>query len=390
MQTLHLKSRRESRIKSGHLWAFAGEIAEDLKQFEPGDGVVLCDARGSLLGRGYVNPNSLIAVRLLTTGSEAWDEGLFARRIKSAIAYRNEACKSWEAKRMLYSESDGLPGLIVDQYRDYLVVQSLTAGIERQLDQIINALIEELKPKGILLRCDSRFRALEGLKGDTRELFGSVPDEIQFNENDIKFTARPRLGQKTGFYLDQHFNRTIINDLVHNHRVLDLFCYTGSWGLSALKAGASDSVMVDSSQQAIDWGMQDATDNDFASKSLFIKADVTEFLKDAISRSDKYGVVIIDPPGFIKSRKTLSEGISAYRALNRNALKVVEDGGYLISCSCSHLLSRDQHLALMGEAALKEGRKLRLVKAGGHSPDHPILPGHPETEYLKCWALHVS
>lgn len=390
MQTIHLKSRRESRIKSGHLWAFAGEIAEDLKQFEPGDGVVLCDARGSLLGRGYVNPNSLIAVRLLTTGNEAWDEELFKRRIKTAIAYRNGVCKGWEAKRIIYSESDGLPGLIVDQYSDYLVVQSLTAGIERHLEQITEILLEELKPKGILLRCDSRFRELEGLKGDTRELSGIVPDEIEFNENDIKFSSRSRSGQKTGFYLDQHFNRTLINSLVHNRRILDLFCYTGSWGLSALKAGASESIMVDSSQQAIDWGMQDATDNGFASKSLFIKADVTEFLKDAASRNNKYDVVIIDPPGFIKSRKTLSEGISAYRSLNRNALKVVEDRGYLISCSCSHLLSREQHLALIGEAALKEGRRLRLVKTGGHSPDHPILPGHPETEYLKCWVLYVS
>jgi len=148
--------------------------------------------------------------------------------------------------------------------------------------------------------------------------------------------------------------------------------------------------MVDSSQQAIDWGMQDATDNGFGSKSLFIKADVTEFIEDADSRNDKFGVVIIDPPGFIKSRKASSKGISAYRALNRNALKVVKGGGYLVSCSCSHLLSREQHLALIGEAARKAGRRVQLVKTGGHSPDHPILPGHPETEYLKCWVIRVE
>ncbi len=390
MQTLHLKSRRESRIKNGHLWAFAGEISENLKVFESGDAVALCDARGSLLGRGYVNPNSLIAVRLLTVGNEALDEELFAARIKTANAFRNDVCKDWEAKRIVYSESDGLPGLIVDQYADYLIVQSLTAGIERHLDEISTALQDELKPEGILLRCDSRFRELEGLSGETRELFGNVPDEIPFIDDGVKYISRPRQGQKTGFYLDQHFNRTLISNLVQKRRILDLFCYTGSWGLSALKTGASESIMVDSSQQAIDWGMQDAVINGFASKSLFIKADITEFLEDAASRNNKFGVVIIDPPGFIKSRKALSKGISAYRALNRNALMVVESGGYLVSCSCSHLLSREQHLALIGEAARKAGRRVQLVKAGGHSPDHPILPGHPETEYLKCWVVRVE
>ncbi|NQU06087.1 MAG: class I SAM-dependent rRNA methyltransferase [Calditrichaeota bacterium] len=389
MQTLHLKSRKESRIRSGHLWAFAGEISENLKAFKSGDAVALCDARGSLLGRGYVNPNSLIAVRLLTVGNEQWDEGLFASKIKAANAYRNEVCKDREAKRIVYSESDGLPGLFVDQYADYLVVQSLTAGIERRLDEITAALLDELNPKGILLRCDGRFRKLEGLEGETRELFGNVPDEILFTEDGMKYISRPRQGQKTGFYLDQHFNRTLINDLVHKRRVLDLFCYTGSWGLSALKSGASESIMVDSSQQAIDWGMQDAVENGFA-KSLFIKADVNEFLEDAASRNDKFGIVIIDPPGFIKSRKALSKGISAYRTLNRNAMKVVKGGGYLVSCSCSHLLSCEQHLALIGEAARKAGRRVKLVKTGGHSPDHPVLPGHPETEYLKCWVVRVE
>ena len=388
MQAIHLKPGRHKRIRNGHLWAFAGEIAEDLKQFESGAPVALREAKGRLLGRGYVNPHSLIAVRLMTVGEEEWDEKLFERRITSALDYRERVCPDWEARRLIYAESDMLPGLIVDQYKRHLIVQSLTAGIECRIDEIIEALVKIVKPESILLKSDTQFGNIEGLPGTDRALLGTTPEEISFMEEGVVYTARPQDGQKTGFYLDQRMNRGMLKDIVTDKRVLDLFSYTGAWGIRALVEGASEAVMVDSSARAVEWGRMDASKNPAASNALFIHADVgRDFLDDAISKSEEFGVVILDPPSFIKSRKGISKGITAYRALNRKALKVVSRGGYLVSCSCSHHLDRDNHLALIGEAARIEGRQIRLVRSGGHSPDHPILPGHPETEYLKCCVI---
>lgn len=384
MRTLHLKPYRHERIQSGHLWAFAGEIAEDLTLSEPGDPVSLCEARGKLLGRGYVNPHSLIAVRLLTTGEEEWDEKFFELRIVKALEYRETVCAGWEARRLVYSEGDGLPGLIVDQYGKHLVVQSLTVGIERRLDEIKAALLDVINPESILLRGDSAFRKIEGLPETSRQLLGTTPEEIPFTEEGVRFIAHPHTGQKTGFYLDQRNNRGLIEDVAIDKRVLDLYSYTGAWGLRALAAGASQAVMVDSSQKALDWGAKDSADNGSASRSLFVQADVGDFLDNLIRMGEKYDIVILDPPSFIKSRKDATRGIAAYRSLNENVLRVVAEGGYLVSCSCSHLLNGKDHLSLIGRAARKQNRRIRVVKTGGQSPDHPILPGHPETEYLKC------
>ncbi len=390
MQTLHLKRDRHSRILGGHLWAFAGEISEDLKQLRPGEAVALCEARGRLLGRGYINPHSLIAVRLLTRGDEEWDDGLFQRRIELAYRYRTRVCPNWAAYRLIYAESDGLPGLVVDRYGDHLVIQSLTVGIEIRLKEITDALTETVQPESIFLKGKGHFRRLENLPEEDRQLYGSTPERIVFQEDGANFTARPKEGQKSGFYLDQRTNRHMLKGLIEGKRVLDLFSYTGAWGTGALLEGASEAVMVESSARAVQWGMEDAALNGVSGRSLFIKADVGEFLSDAHSRGDRFDVVVLDPPSMIPSRSALKKGTSAYLSLNRAALRVVAEGGYLVSCSCSHLMSREQHLAVIGEAAVKEGRRIRLVQAGGHPPDHPILPGHPETEYLKCWVLAVA
>ena len=390
MQTLHLKPKRHVRIAAGHLWAFAGEITEKINDFKPGDPVVLCEARGRMLGRGYVNPHSLIAVRLLTRGEEAWDETFFHCRIASALNYREAVCAGWEARRLIFAESDGLPGLIVDQYDDHLVVQSLTAGIERRLDEITAALVELIKPKSIYLRGDSAYRSLEGLPLGSRALYGDPPSEVCFKENGAAYTAHLQEGQKTGFYLDQRLNRTMLQSICGGKRVLDLFSYTGAWGIRALLEDAREAVMVDSSKRAGEWGIEDARLNSIGKGSLFVNADTGEFLDECITKDDKFDVVVLDPPGLIASRKQMAAGISVYKALHQKVFKVVGAGGYLVSCSCSHHLQRDQHLAIIGEAASKSGRRIRLVRSGGHPPDHPVLPGHPETEYLKCWLLQCD
>jgi 23S rRNA (cytosine1962-C5)-methyltransferase len=385
LQTLHLKPQRHVRIAAGHLWAFAGEITEKINDFDPGDPVVLCEARGKVLGRGYINPHSLIAIRLLTRGEEVWDDKLFNRRIEAALSYRESICAGWEARRLIYAESDGLPGLIVDQYSEHLVLQSLTAGIERRLDEITAALVEVIKPQSIYLRGDTAHRLLEGLPQQNRVLYGDPPSEVCFKEDDAVYSAHLHEGQKTGFYLDQRFNRSLLRNISSGKRVLDLFSYTGAWGIRGLLEGAREAVMVDSSKRAGEWGMEDARRNSVARQSLFVNADVGEFLDECITGKDKFDLVILDPPGLIASRKNLASGSTVYKALHQKVFQVVAAGGWLVSCSCSHHLQRDQHLAIIGEAASKAGRRIRLARSGGHPPDHPILPGHPETEYLKCW-----
>lgn len=383
-----------------------------MKCLNPGDPVVLCEARGTVLGRGYVNPRSLIAVRLLTHGNELWDDGFILRRIEDAVAYRQiqnpkSQIQNSDACRLIYSESDGLPGLIVDRFNDQLIVQSLTAGMERLLPQVIDTLITLMQPAGIYMKGKSPFRELEGLPQEDRQLFGSTPDKIPFQERELTFTARPKDGQKTGYFLDQRGNRAILAPLIRKgDRVLDLYSYTGGWGLTAIKASAAEAVMIDSSAKAIKWGMEDAERNDCSDRAIFVEADVEEFLKDDAKRVGRassptsqpgrltyatgWDVVVVDPPALIPNRQSVNRGINAYIAINRAALKIVRPGGLLVTCSCSHLLTREKHLEVIGRAAFQEGRRVRIEAVGGHSYDHPILPGHPETEYLKCWLIRVG
>jgi len=395
MTTLHLKSGLESRIKNGHRWAFAGEISESLKELKPGDEVALCEARGALLGRGYVNPHSLIAVRLLTSGEEPFDAGLVRRRIEAAIAYRRRLLPEEDAVRLIYSESDGLPGLIVDKFGDQLVMQVLTAGMEKRLGDVVEALTDSLKPAGIYFKGKSPFRKLEGLVEEDRQIMGVTPDNVPFKDGDAIFTAHPKEGQKSGYYLDQRFNRRQLATCfsiegLRPARVLDLYSYTGGWGITALMAGAKEAVMVDSSAKAIAWGKEDAGNNGVDQRAIFIEADVEEFLKDAAKSNTKWDVVVVDPPALIPNRQAVQAGIGAYTAINRAALRVVAPGGLLVTCSCSHLMTREKHLEVIGRAAFQEGKRVRIVAAGGHPPDHPILPGHPESEYLKCWIVGVE
>jgi 23S rRNA (cytosine1962-C5)-methyltransferase len=388
--TLHLKPNRQKRIKDGHLWAFAGEIAENLKGLEPGDKIALCSSNGRLLGHGYVNPNSLIAVRLITRGGVKWDDDLLRTRIKSAVRYRELVCPGWDAMRLIYSESDGVPGLIVDKYMDHLILQSLTAGIEKQLDTLVGLLTEIVKPESIILKGDNPFRKLEGLSTEDRQLLGTTPDHIEFHEGKAVFSARPVSGQKTGFFLDQRMNRQMLKEFVSGTRVLDLYSYSGSWGISSILFGAKNAVMVDSSASALARGAEDAKANSVTDKCSFVKSDVSDFLKKLEEKKDLFDVVILDPPALVKSRASLNDGSLLYGRIHDKALRIVKPGGILISCSCSHLLTQEKHLAIIGKAAARSGRNIRLIKKGGHSPDHPILPGHPETEYLKCWFLQCD
>lgn len=369
---------------------FAGEIKEDLKGLEPGTLVALCDSRGRLLGRGYANPYSLITVRLLTRYDEPWDNDLIFRRIKGAFNHRCRYIPHSSTYRLIFSEGDGLPGLIVDRYEEHLIVQSLTAGMDNLIPKIIEVLDEICKPKSIYLKSQSPYRRLERLSEDCRAVKGEPPDVIPFQDGDVHFSAYPIRGQKTGFYLDQSFNRHLLIPYVKGKRILDLYAYTGAWGITALVKGAREATMVESSQLAILWGMEDARANRVEQRAIFVEADVEEFLKGEIQRGSQYDIVIVDPPSLIPQRSALQAGRKAYLAVNAQALKVVKPGGMLVTCSCSHLMTRDDLLRIMGKAADVARRQLRLLFFGSQPLDHPVLPGQPETEYLKALFFSVE
>lgn len=390
MISLHLKRGREKRIRNGHCWAFAGEIQENLKGIPPGEGVTLCESRGKVLGRGYVNPHSLIAVRLITKGTEPFDESTFERRIATALKIRQIVCKDQSAYRLIFSEADGIPGLIVDRYLDHLVIQSLTQGIEIRLDQISQALEKIFNPKSIFLKANNRHRVLEGLTDEDVDILGHIPDEIEFKMDGASFLSHPRQGQKTGFFLDQNANRKLLRGISNSKDVLDLFCYSGAWGVTALKYGANRVDFVDSSQQALSWARISEAKNGFSSKSEFIKSDDMRFLNDCASTNRMYDIVIVDPPALISSKSNFSKGKVYYGNLNTAALNVVKPHGTLITCSCSYHLSKEDHMGILAEAAIKSDKQIKILQMGGQSSDHPILPGHPETEYLKCSLVHVS
>ncbi|MFN3820985.1 MAG: class I SAM-dependent rRNA methyltransferase [bacterium] len=388
--TLHLKPHKERRILEGHRWVFAGEIKEDLKDLEPGVRVALCDSRGRLLGRGYANPHSLITVRLLTRYDEPWDNDLIFRRIKGAFNYRGTFLPHRSTYRLIFSEGDGFPGLVVDRYEEHLIVQSLTAGMDNLLPEVIEVLNHIVNPQSIYLKSRSPYRRLERLSEDCRAVKGSPPDVIPFQDGDVHFSSYPIRGQKTGFYLDQAFNRQLLIPYVKGKRVLDLYAYTGAWGITALVRGAREATMVESSQLAILWGMEDARANGVEQRAIFVEADVEEFLQGEIQRKGQYDIVIVDPPSLIPQRSALKAGRKAYLAVNTQALKVVKPGGILVTCSCSHLLTRDDLLRIMGRASELAHRQLRLLFFGSQPLDHPVLPGQPETEYLKALFLAVE
>jgi 23S rRNA (cytosine1962-C5)-methyltransferase len=385
-----LKREKHQKIEQGHLWAFAGDITEDISGIEPGSQVVLCESRGRILGRGYVNPHSLISVRLMTVGDEPWDESLIARRISAALEFRQRVCLGWEAYRLIFAESDGLPGLVADRYGEHIILQSATAGMEKMIDQVVQVLVELIKPESIYLRGDVQYRKLEKLTLGNKQLYGETPDHIEFSEQGASLAARPISGQKTGFFLDQRTNRDMVMGRVKGKRILDLYCYTGAWGIRSLLAGAREAMFVDSSENAIAWAMEDANRNGVSKQAIFTQADAEEFLKEMIETGEKFDVVILDPPALIKSRSSSISGLQAYRKLNRQAMEVLNQRGVLVSCSCSHLLDRRKHLDLIGEAAYLLGRNVKLIITGGQSPDHHIRPGQPETEYLKCFVCEVE
>ena len=391
MAAVVLVRGKDQRIKAGHLWVYASEIASVDEGAAPGDVVEVRDFRRRLLGRGTYNPASTLAVRIFTRhADEAVDRGLFERRIEEALAYRSRLFPAGTTLRLIFSEGDHLPGLVVDRYGDFLCLQFGTLGMERFRSEVLAVLKERLDPAGIYERSDLSSRVREGLPPAEGILLGSVPEAIPVILDGLEFRVRLSEGQKTGFYLDQRLNRREIVPLSEGKRVLDAFCNTGGFGLYALKGGAASVVGVDISATSVLRATEQAALNGFAGRCEFRQANAFDFLHELDRSGEKFDLVVLDPPAFTKSARSVPQAWRGYKEINLRALRVISPGGFLFTASCSFHLGAEDFLAMLREAAADSRRRVRLVALRGQSPDHPMLSGVPETRYLKFAILHCS
>jgi len=389
---LRLKRGEERRLRAGHLWVFSNEVdveATPLKTLEPGVPVVIEDYRGHALGTGYANPHSLIGARLVSRDPKhPFGPSLLVHRLKVALALR-EALFGRPFYRLVHGESDGLPGLVVDRFGAVLVAQITTAGMERQREAVAAALEKVLKPAAILFRNDTSIRTLEGLSLYVEPALGTVPEEVELEENGVRFRAPLLGGQKTGWFYDHRDNRARLARYVAGRRVLDLFSYLGGWGVQAAVAGAAGVLCVDASAPALERVHDNAALNGVAERVATLQGDAFEALKALREERERFDVVVLDPPAFIKRRKDVKEGVAAYRRINQAAMQVLGRDGILVSCSCSFHLQRDTLRDTLLGAARHLDRNLQILEQGHQGPDHPIHPAIPETEYLKAFFTRV-
>lgn len=377
-----LRKNADRRVKKGHPWIFSNEIGDPpVSQLEPGSIHELCDANGEFLGMVYANPASLITARILSRKRLAIDADFCRARIQAAVNRRKRLFPDRDTYRLVFGESDLMPGLIVDRYGSVLSVQSLTAGMDGLLEDVLQSLETVVQPEGIYLRNDSSFRALEGLETEKRLAYGTIPDPLIVSSHGLQFVVDVVNGQKTGFYLDQENNRPLLKHYVApGASVLDLFCYSAAWGMHAAAAGAEWVTAVDSSKSALSLAEANAELNNVRDRFTFVKESALDFLKKT---HDRWDVVILDPPAYIKSRSQAKEGLKGYIDLNRRALGKVNPGGILVTCSCSHHLDGQGFEEVLQSASKQSGKDLRILDVRGQGPDHPVLLSMPETRYLK-------
>ncbi len=387
MATVTLRKTRETRVRGGHPWIYASEIEKVDGEFENGDIVDVCDFRGKFIGRGFYNPASQISLRILTRNDEACDRDFFARRIRDAWNYRRRLCDPMSC-RLIYSESDFLPGLVVDKYADVLVLQSLSLGMERIKDQIADLLMEIVQPVGIYERSDVPVRRLEGMEQTTGLLRGQVPDLVEMRENGIRFQVDVKNGQKTGFFLDQKENRAAIAPLCPGSRVLDCFCHNGSFSLHAAKYGAESVLGVDISEEALEVARQNAALNGLENVR-FEAHNCFDLLRELTEAGEHFDLVILDPPAFTKNKAALQSALRGYKEINLRGLKLVRPGGFLVTCSCSQHVLTEMFQDMVNQAARDAKKRIRLVEYRTQGRDHPIIPQSIETKYLKCMILQV-
>lgn len=397
---VNLKKNEGRMLRSGGAWVFDNEIESVTGEYEDGDIVLVKDSEGRNLGKGFINSNSKIRVRIMTRNPEEEINREFIRmRVRNAWEYRKQVMKSpsddnLNAVRIIFGEADFLPGLVVDKYNDVLVVESLALGIDRLKDIILCELKEVLKEDGIIIkgiyeRSDAPVRKKEGMylhKGFIGEEFDT---NVEISENGIKYTVDVVNGQKTGFFLDQKYNRQAIGKLCKGKRVLDCFTHMGTFALNAGINGAAEVTGLDISEYAVMQATKNAENNGLTDTVKFRCADVLDELPKLETAGEKYDVVILDPPAFTKSREATKNAIRGYREINRKGMKLVKDGGYLATCSCSHFMTEDLFKDTIMQAAKSAGKRLRQVEFRTQAPDHPILWSADESYYLKFLIFQV-
>lgn len=392
LPSLRLKANADRRLRAGHLWVYSNEIdvaATPLHGFAAGDQAILEAAGGKPLGIVAMSPNNLICARLLSRDvKHVLDKSLLVHRLNVCLSLR-ERLFDKPCYRLVYGDSDLLPGLVVDRFFDILVVQLASATMEAHKDDVLAALTQVCKPSGILFKNDSSARDAEGLERYVETAYGEVPEWVALEENGVKFEAPVIEGQKTGWFYDHRMNRARLAPYVKGKRVLDLFSYIGGWGVQAAAFGASEVFCVDASAFALDGVERNATLNGFAEKVTCVEGDVFAALRELKSAEERFDVVIADPPAFIKRKKDIKNGEAAYRRLNETAMRLLNKDGILVSASCSMHLDEDNLQNILLTSARHLDRNIQLLERGAQGPDHPVHPAINETRYIKSLTVRL-
>ncbi len=390
---IYLNKNEDKRLRLGHLWVFSNEIdtkRSPLEQFSAGDLVQIISHDGKALGTAYINPKTLICARLLSRKTNLkCGINFFKERLGTALALREKLFDK-PFYRLIFGESDALPGVVIDRFGSVFALQITTAGMEQRKDTLIAALIDLFDPAAIILKNDNSQRQLEGLSMASEIAYGALPDPLIIEENGARFKIDILNGQKTGWFYDHRMSRSQLATLAKGQRVLDLFSYTGAWGIPAAMAGAAEVTCVDGSESALKLAEANASLNQVQDKMHFVHSDVFEFLKQSRLDNQVYDIIVLDPPALIKRKKDYKQGYEAYRRLNHLALQILSKNGILVSASCSHHLSRDNLHELLRSSGRHIDRHLVFFSSGGQGPDHPVDPATPETEYLKTFFCSVS
>lgn len=393
LASLRLKKNEERRIKQGHMWIYSNEVDNQetpLKGFTAGQQVVIEASNGKPLGMGYVNPNTLICARMLSRNAKLeLNLKFLKKRLQEAQALR-ELHYDMPYYRLVFGDSDGLPGLVIDRFGDVFSVQITTAGMEVVKDDIVQVLINLYQPQAIVMKNDTASRQLEGLDLYESVVYGDLPESLVITENQTQFAIPIENGQKTGWFYDHRESRQRLQKLVAGKTVLDVFSYLGGWGVAAAQAGAESVACVDASEMALDGVEQNAALNGVTEKVSAYQGNAFDVLNALKAEGHKFDVVIVDPPAFIKRKKDFKKGFEAYRRINELAMRVLNKDGILVSASCSHHLGRDDLLKAVQSAARHIDRQAQLFEQGHQGPDHPIHPAIPETEYIKAMFFKVS
>ena len=389
---IRLRNGADKRFKNGHSWVFSNEIimTNEVKALSAGSVVQLVRHDKKELGVGTFNPNSLISYRGFTrTGTRDIDKRFFKNRMTRALILR-DTLFSEPHYRLIHGDADGLPGLVVDRFGDTVVIQTSTSGMDLMIDKIVSVLKDLISPKNILLNNEGGFRNLEQLDTYSKTLEGHIMDPLEVRENSLTFYADPLNGQKTGWFFDQRCTREFVSNLAKGRSVIDLFSYAGGFGVTAASKGATSVLMIDRSEASLDLARKAAKVNNVEGVCQFSTTEVFSALALFQEGKRRFGLVIADPPAFIKTKKDVSAGIKGYKKLARMSATAVEPLGFLMIASCSHNMHEDRFIEEVARGIGEAGRSPRLIYRGGAGPDHPVHPFMPETEYLKALVFQLD